>query len=89
MNANRKMKGLPRGWKFEPLYSKCPDCGCDLTKLPEGFKVLPETLQDLIRENRRNRTRMEKRISITRKKLFIAAKHIGQSLADKCLRMWK
>ena len=88
-SANRKMVALPRGVKIEPLYSKCPECGCDLTKLPEDFKVLPDTFDELIILKRRNRTRMEKVISIVYRKLSLRIKRLGQRLIDKCLKTWK
>ena len=28
---------LKPGEKLEALYDKCPQCGCDLTKLPQAF----------------------------------------------------
>lgn len=77
-SANRKMEVLPEGWKIEPLYSKCPECGCDLTKLPADFKVLPDTFDELIRMKRRNRTRMEKLVSVAFKKLALRIKRLGQ-----------
>lgn len=88
-SANRKMVALPRCVKIEPLYSECPKCGCDLTKLPADFAVLPDTLNELIRKERRNRTRMEKLIYVAVKKLSLRIKRFGQRLADKCLSMWK
>lgn len=77
-NANRKMVALPRGVKIETLYSECPKCGCDLTKLPADFKVLPDTFDELIRMKRRNRTRMEKLVSMAFKKLALRIKRLGQ-----------
>lgn len=88
-SANRKMVALPRGVKIEPLYSECPRCGCDLTKLPADFAVLPDTFDELIRKERRNRTRMEKLIYVAGKKMSLRIKRFGQRLADKCLSMWK
>lgn len=88
-SANGKMQELSRAWKFEALYSKCPECGCDLRKLPKDFKVLPKKFEELIKPKRRNRTRMEKLISIGIKKLLLRIKRFGQRLADKCLRTWK
>jgi hypothetical protein len=77
-NANSKMKVLPGGWRIEPLHSKCPECGCDLTQLPADFKVLPDTFDELIRMKRRKRTRMEKLVSIAFKKLALRIKRLGQ-----------
>ncbi len=88
-SANRKMEALSRAWKFEPLYSKCPECGCDLKKLPADIKVLPDTFDDLVRRERRNRTRLEKLISIALKNIALKIKIFGQRLADKCLNTWK
>ncbi|ENI1210148.1 TPA: hypothetical protein ACHFQG_004887 [Enterobacter hormaechei] len=88
-SANRKMVALPRGVKIEPLYSECPKCGCDLTKLPVDFAVLPDTFDEVIIVKGRQRTRMEKMISVAAKKLSVRIKRFGQRLADKCLSMWK
>lgn len=88
-SANRKMEALSRSWKFEPLYSKCPECGFDLKKLPADIKVLPDTFDELVRRERRNRTRLEKLISIALKKLALKIKLFGQRLVDKCLNTWK
>lgn len=88
-NANRKMVALPRGVKIETLYSECPKCGCDLTKLPADSAVLPDTFDDVIIVKGRRRTRMEKMISVAAKKLSVRIKRFGQRLADKCLSMWK
>lgn len=88
-SANRKMIALPDGMKFTPVYSKCPKCGCDLKNLPADIKVLPETFDELVRRERRNRTRLEKIVSIALKKLALKIKFFGQRLADKCLNTWK
>lgn len=88
-SANRKMMNLPDGMKFTPVYSKCPKCGCDLKKLPADIKVLPDTFDELVRRERRNRTRLEKLISIALKKLALKIKLFGQRLVDKCLNTWK
>jgi hypothetical protein len=77
-DANRKMVILPDGVTFTPVYSKCPKCGCDLTKLQADLKVLPDTFDELIRMKRRNRTRMEKLVSIAFKKLALRIKRLGQ-----------
>lgn len=77
-SVDRKMEALSRAWKFEPLYSKCPECGCDLRKLPGDFSVLPDTFDELIRMKRSNRTRMEKLVSIAFKKLALRIKRLGQ-----------
>lgn len=86
---NRKLTVLPRGWKIEPLYSKCPDCGCDLKKLPADLEGLQEAVEELVRQERNNRTRMEKKFCIAFKWLSLKVKLLRQRLADKCLKMWK
>lgn len=88
-SANRKMVALPRGVKIEPLYSECPKCGCDLTKLPADFAVLPDTFDEVIIVKASHRTRTEKLIFVAAKKLSLGIKHFCQRLADKCLSMWK
>lgn len=88
-NVNREMEALSRAWKFEPLYSKCPECGCDLKKLPEEFAVLPDTFNELLILKRQNRTRMEKIISIGRKRMSLRIKRFVQRLEDRCLNTWK
>lgn len=88
-SANRKMVNLPKGMMFTPVYNKCPKCGCDLKKLPEEFAVLPDTFNELLILKRQNRTRMEKIISIGRKRMSLRIKRFVQRLEDRCLNTWK
>lgn len=88
-SVDEKMETLSRAWKFEPLYSKCHECGCDLRKTTDDFAVLPDTFDELLILKRRNRTRMEKIISIVRKRMSLRIKRFVQRLEDRCLNTWK